>query len=806
MRASDKYDHHLLQTLRTHAESNPDKAAEAELRVHVRYTGDIAPLKQCGLVVMGDAGGVAIGDIGEADLHKLEQLENVIQISVQPPIFLHLNTSVPEIHADVLRTGSPPYTGSGTVIGVIDDGIDIYHKNFRNPDGTTRIISIWDQTLVASGSQHPPAGYTFGVEFSGAVDVTNALANPSAPFGHVESPIGHGTHVAGIAAGNGLQADGCQGAGVLIGVAPEADLVIVRVITDANSPNKKTDVGLAAQYVLQVAAAQSPAKPVVVNMSLSSGIGPCDGTNPVDTFLDGLLQGTTGKAFVISAGNNGSLGKATDKYPELYNSGSHAAKHIVASDHTTVTLLVPPDQADTVSGEVWYSSGAGRLQFKVTGPTGVISGPVNVGSATTTVTLNVGADTVQVTSSINTINSKGQISFQMSPPAKSNIHQGSWVITLTETAGAAVDMDLWLRAAHTYAHTVIAFADRVIASTVTSPATALNVIAVGAYGSLDGILADFSSHGPTLAADNRQKPDICAPGIEKSPGAGIKAPKPFGEGHCCCDCCYDFYQDMQGTSQAAPHVAGVVALMLQKHPSLDFNQIRTAIRNTARTPTGVTGLPNSDWGYGKIDALAAMSTITAAAVVASAGPIATPGIDDSGEVSVPTSTQPRSLVPPVTTPHHPAPFPPLAEAIPASSLRIGRALQDVADRGKNSPSVQILISLISMHFDEVRKLINTNRRVAMRWHRMFGPALLRHMLWNTSPLEPTPILPAILNGQSVLERMSGLFDVLGTFGSARLRKDITSYGPLFLALPGASFSGITALPHPEIMHGAGWHA
>jgi subtilisin family serine protease len=219
MRKSNKYDHHLLRELDTHANEHPGKAGHAKLQVMVRYTGDIEELREVGLFLMGNAGGVAIGEIDEGNLEKLEQLNNVIHISTEPPIIAQLNTSVPEIHGDVVRTGSPPYTGAGVIIGVLDSGIDIFHKNFRKSDGSSRILSIWDQTIHATGSQHPPTGYTMGVEFS-ADDIKNVLASPNTPFAHQDVLL-HGTHVAGITAGNGSQSGNCHLSGTFWGVAPD---------------------------------------------------------------------------------------------------------------------------------------------------------------------------------------------------------------------------------------------------------------------------------------------------------------------------------------------------------------------------------------------------------------------------------------------------------------------------------------------------------------------------------------------------------------------------------------------------------
>lgn len=822
MRKSNKYDHHLLRKLDTHAKEHPEKAGHAKLHVLVRYTGNVEKLRQAGLLVMGNAGGVAIGEIDEGNLEKLEQLDNVIHISTEPPLRAELNTSVPEIHADAVRTGSPPYTGAGVIIGVLDSGIDIFHKNFRKSDGSTRILSIWDQTIHATGSQQPPTGYTMGVEFSGD-DIKNVLASPKTPFAH-QDVLHHGTHVAGIAAGNASQSGNCHLSGFFWGVAPDADLVVVKVLTDRTSAaDAQPSLNLAAQYVFDIA--QKAKKAAVVNMSVSWGLGPRDGTSAEESYLDGLLTSTAGMAIVVAAGNSGGIGDAGDVGRGDYRWGSHASKSIAANDETTVTLNVPPQYGKNPGTpgiiEIWYSSGTGRLQVQVMGPTGIMGGPVAPGSATDKTYLTIGPDIVQVISSINTNNNKGQISLAIAPPATGFISVGSWTITLTETAGADVSMDLWTDTQLGRANIVVSFPDRVLASTIRSPGTAKSVITVGAYGSQDGTLADFSGLGPTLADDGRIKPDLCAPGLESNPSKGIMAPKAKGTGGCCCDCCYDgFYTDFYGTSQATPHVAGVVALMLQKNPNQKIDDIIDIIQRTCREPPSpwLNFQPDYYWGHGKVDAQAAVGAVTpggpytGSPVIIAAAP---PG--DTGEGtpagSAPLTGQSSAITTPAVTtfdskPNRARQLPPLSEAFPQPSLRMARAIRDVAIRGKDNPAVQTLMGLVSMHFDEVLKLINTNRRVATKWHRMFGPELLRSMLWNpmSGLSEAMPVLPAALNNQDVSERMRSLFDVLIRYGSPRLRNDVRSYGPLFFALPGATFSGSTFPPHPETPHGAGWNA
>jgi subtilisin family serine protease len=824
MRQPAKYDAYLQHLLGEMEDAHPGTSSAVRLHILVAYTGDVEALRQHGMNVVGTAGGVAVGDIAVGDLERLEELDTVEFISAEPPLQPHLNTSIPEIHADLVRTASPSYTGSGVVIGICDSGIDIFHKNFQKPGGGSRILSIWDQTLTPTPPQGPPPGYTLGTLFAPA-DIANALANPDQPFAH-QDKLKHGTHVAGIAAGNGSQAGNCHGVGTFWGVAPDADLIVVKVLNDPPLPGApppatppQTSLTQAAQYIFQQAALIP--KPCVINMSLSWGISSRDGTTTEEKFIDGLLTGTQGRAVVISAGNDGRLGTDGDIADGLYNAGFHSAKHIAANGNATVTFVVPPDDKRRDLIEIWYSAGAGRLSVQLKDPTGAIGGPVAAGAATTT--LNIGAATVRVTSAVNVAtNNKGLILLALNPPANGSIPAGTWTITLTETAGTAVDMNLWIATEHGDPNPVLAFADRVRASTLNAPGTALNVITVASYGSQDGLLAESSARGPTLAADNRQKPDIAAPGLENSPSEGITAPLAKASGGCCCDCCYDFYTDMAGTSMAAPHVSGVVALMLQKNGTLTFDQLRATIQTFCRKPDGVT-LPNNDWGYGKLDAQLAVNNVPPASAAgpaphdapapapspgpapAPAGPAPAPAGPAPGPAPAAAASTVRSAgLAPGLGAALPPPLPPLARAFPRSSLRIARAVQDAAARGKDNPAAHMAMWLVSTYFDEVRKLIDTNRRVATRWHRMFGPEILRQALWNQD--SRAPVLPGAVRDRPVADGLRGLLAVLDRFGSAALRQDLNRYGPLLLALPGADLSNLASLFLSEPVLAAGRNA
>src|SRR6184192_1663460 len=264
-------------------------APDEPLYVAVKFMGSVSALKSAGLEIAEIAGDFAYGKTNVAGLVALDRDPQVISVEKQRRHRIHLDDSVPELKADQVwsRSGDnfTGYTGKDVIVGIIDTGIDFRHAAFQHADGTTRIHKIWDQTLTAQGGETVPGPINraslldtpgtpialgYGVEYD-AGQIKAAIENSAAGIKarHIDEG-GHGTHVTGIAAGDGSQSGGCHLAYHYVGVATDATLIVVRMWglskSDAKTSPTNTSVTLDAfRYILNEA--QKLGKPVVINFS-----------------------------------------------------------------------------------------------------------------------------------------------------------------------------------------------------------------------------------------------------------------------------------------------------------------------------------------------------------------------------------------------------------------------------------------------------------------------------------------------------------------------------------------------------------
>ncbi|MFD5793353.1 S8 family serine peptidase [Streptomyces diastatochromogenes] len=573
--------------------------------------------------------------------------------------------------------------------------------------------------------------------------------------------VGHGTLVAGIAAGVGAVAKACCKRDQPLGVAPGADIVACRVIS-------RSGVLRAAQHIFTQPwlAPGEFAKPTVLSVSLVRMDSSGDGTDPLSLALDDMIHDKPGRSVVAAAGNEGGFYHPPQpgQPRQQYDGGHHTTNIAPANGPTVIRYAVQPQDTQTNHLHLWYE-GPGQLSVNLTAPPNAPGGNGNTGP-TLTSPLKPDASAKDYGSARlggakgHTVrylyrpaeppSGKRHLDLQLDPPPGGPITPGTWTITLRETTGNATRFDLWCVTFGDAKDPSGRFlrTDQNQSRTITAPGTARQAITVGSYDTRDDRLAPDSSHGPTT--DLRLKPELCAPGVEitSARNRGIDTTLPL-------------YRKESGTSLAAPYVAGVVALMFEVDATLDQGALLTHLTGACSPP--VPPVPptqlDSGWGYGRINPEKAVDAVRHA-VAARSALAATHPIDEP--LVLPTAAYPAARVPFAT--------------------RMGQ----VRARLENTPAGRHLASLVAVHQEEVHRLVVRDRRVTVAWHRMHGPLLVRLLLF--SELDPDLPVPRTLGGRSVAEGLARLLDALHHAGSPALREGIATHRAFVLALPGARLS------------------
>ncbi|MGL4344408.1 MAG: S8 family peptidase [Cellulosilyticaceae bacterium] len=458
-----------------------------------------------------------------------------------------------------------PYNlkGSGVLLGIIDSGITYTHPDFRNADGTTRIARLWDQSVKGI----PPKGFDEGTEYSRA-QINEALAqkNKAAQLEVVPSvdTIGHGTHVAGIAGGNGRGSGGAQ-----VGAAPEAEFVIVKLKQSTSTQFVRTiDIMLGVKYVVEKAI--EIGRPMAINLSLGMNEGSHDGQSLIEQYLAEMAQKWK-LNIVVGAGNEGVAenhtkgvvkqgGVSSFQFQIGPNKKSYQFSMWQSFIDTMEVQIVSPSGQKTP--RITYAQGPSRFVLDNVAVYASFSSPSPLNGDIEFVTILKGINDTSITTGIWTVNVYGM-----------DIVDGTYNVWGETSEQAGKD---------------VFFLNPEVNTTITTPATSSYVISVGAYNTATNQIAPFSGRGYTRG-DKEVKPDLVAPGVD------ILAPSNSGG-----------YQRLSGTSMATPHVTGAIALMMEwgivkkNNVFLYGASVRTyLLRGTKKDVTGVT-FPDPRWGYGKL--------------------------------------------------------------------------------------------------------------------------------------------------------------------------------------------------------------
>ncbi len=541
---------------------------------------------------------VLVARLAPETVESIAGRNEVVRIEGSYRDSLKMDLSRADIRADQVYAGiSLPnaFKGAGVVVGVVDSGIDWTHSDFKNASGQTRILSIWDQTT----SGKPPSGYSVGYECTAAN--INASQCPE------RDTNTHGTHVAGIAAGNGRSRSGAP----LRGIAPEADLIIVK--TDLSEANIIAGV----DYIFK--RAQALGKPAVVNLSLAGHVGPHDGTSSYERTLSDL----TGAGKLVAAANSNEG-----------NSRIHMGYNAQGTSYSTgISTLVNAEKELTLI-DLWYNSGVVSVGLRANL---VVNGQLQ--KLDELPAISTGQTARRALTDGGTIIGYASIETEARPEGGRHVF-----VAIDNNETPSIDLSKIVWELYTFGSGRIdgwttkgvfdalnqpsdGFIGGDTSMTVGMPATANNVIAVGAYVTRPswvdvdgqtraydppvsiGAISSFSSLGPTR--DGRRRPSISAPGqaivstLSSTPEENAR--EYFAQG--------GSYRIEQGTSQASPHVTGLLALMLQARSSLGVSEALSILQGTARKDGNTGGSANNTFGDGKIDALAAVQAIAGTGTV-----------------------------------------------------------------------------------------------------------------------------------------------------------------------------------------------
>ena len=565
------------------------------------YTRDAAALRAAGIQVNSVLETFVTAQISTADLRTLATLPAVQYVDPGRVNELCNDVSIAETGASLLHAGfvnNSPYKGQGTIVVIYDTGIDWKHLDFRNPTDTTksRILFIWDQTLTATGSEAIPAGFSYGVEYTKA-QIENEIDGTPAGFVREKDTDGHGSHVAGTAAGNGRALNGKY-----TGMAPQADIIVIRGGETSFTDAKMID-GLT--YVANKASALG--KPVSVNWSIGSQEGPHDGTSAYEMALNSFVS-SPGRVVVVSAGNDG------DK--NIHTGGTIAAG-ATATFTFTVPVYTPTSgtENDKFFFDLWFN-GDPDVSATVTSPTAITytRNRNEFGEAPSTVD-----GTIAIWNYLSSVNTNRNVQLFVHDKGAQVPKTGTWTFAVKNNSASLIQYDGWL-SSRTVGTATVTLTGGNNDKSVAMPATASGAITVAAYVTkwswpmFNGTsrtysgtdrtanISAFSSIGPTR--DGRQKPDIAAPGQ----GIASALSSSYDTTRGATSILPGFLHRInQGTSMAAPHVTGAAALLLGAHPNLTASQIKALLTSTANTDAFIGAVPNYTWGSGKMDILEALA-------------------------------------------------------------------------------------------------------------------------------------------------------------------------------------------------------
>ena len=491
-------------------------------------------------------------------------------------------------------------SGNGVTVVILDRGIDYTHPDFINPDGTTRIKGILDMSLQTNWCNGVVPAAT---EYTEAQ--INAALDLSGPMLATRDAVGHGTVTAGIAGGNGRAFASAK----YRGIAPEADLLIVKFTSEGapalgGNPAESPFIGCfddALDWVDQKIT--EIGQPAVALANWGTQFGPMDGTSSLSRKIDAVFPPDgAGRIWVEGSGDEG-------------NKDNHAGGEYKDLTETLIPFTI--SAAGTFRMTLWYD-GSLPAEITVSLDNGVTVGPIGPGQS---VNQN-GIFAVQYTPG-NEFYPWISTSGDRSALIDVSGYVGDGDIRINPLSAGAGRFDAYGSFTDNLFFTELLVPGRIVDIAATNSAIVLSAsVNKNSYIDLNSVLRDVSNEGSEneiwIGSSGGPTRDGRTPGLDVvAPGHNVIAA--YGStdslfGSFPSNLVQDgggFYGRQGAVSGAAPILLGAVALLLEMDPTLTTNRLRTILRSTATADSFTGAVPNLQWGYGKLNVLAAAQDVAA---------------------------------------------------------------------------------------------------------------------------------------------------------------------------------------------------
>lgn len=490
--------------------------------------------------------GFGIVTVKASDIRKISQLEGVQYIELPKVLF---TSDFDSNKACCVPSAWDRYgvSGEGVLVGFIDTGIDFTHPAFKDEAGNTRIDFIYD------------LGEEKKVYTKAQIDEALKSPNPYSVV-NVRDPLGHGTHVAGIACGGGPIPKQNYG------VAFKSSIAMVKT-TREGFLNFALSTQIMRGIKFLVDKSNELNKPLAINISLSTNDGAHNGTSLLEQYIETICR-LERVAIVVASGNEG-----------------EAAHHVGGELNELNIIPISVSDSEPALALQLYKPLLVELSIEIINPLGQRSGEIVISEGYRE--LNIGIDKCIIyNTGPKPFDINGEISISLLPTSDF-LSAGEWKINLKVLNNYRGIYDMWLPISETL-NPKTRFLQPSVYNTLGIPATVQSVISVGSYNYMTNTFSAFSGRGK-LYKTSFTKPDVVAPGED------ILSAVPGGN-----------FDTKTGTSMAAPHVTGICALLLEwgivkgKDPFLYGDRLKYYLSKGAKRSRTEITYPDPSWGFGTV--------------------------------------------------------------------------------------------------------------------------------------------------------------------------------------------------------------